>query len=133
VACAVDEFGQRQAAPDVQRAHPLGGVQLVACHGEEIHGERPHVHRDLPHRLGSVRVDEDAALARHGRDLGDRLDGPHLVVGQHEGDQDGVGPEGGGDLPRLDQSVVRDGHLADLEAVAFQVSAHPQDGRMLDG
>jgi hypothetical protein len=61
-ACAVDEFGQRQAAGCSQRAHPLG---RTACglprRGD--HGERPHVHRDLPHRLGSVRVDEDAALA----------------------------------------------------------------------
>ena len=55
---AVYEPLERHAALDVEHAHSLRRVELVAGDGQQVDAELVHVHRDLPDRLGGVRVDD---------------------------------------------------------------------------
>ena len=80
---------QRRAPSDVEGADALGGVELVPCHREEIHAELLHVHRDLAHRLRRIGVQHSAAGAAGRGDVGHRLQGAGLVVGQHQRHQRG--------------------------------------------
>src|SRR5262245_28727989 len=63
LAGAVDDGGERQAAPNVEGAHSLGGVELVARDREQVHAYLLDPRGDLPHRLRGVGVEGDAALA----------------------------------------------------------------------
>ena len=67
------------------------------------------------------------------RDVGDRLDRAHLVVGQHHRDQDRAVRERPLDLGRIHASVAVDGHLHDLEAELLEVVEDVADGVVLDG
>ena len=93
VAAAVDLLGDldaRVAAADVQRADTLGAVDLVAGEREHVDVVLLHVDRDLADGLDGVGVEEDALLVAELADLGDGLDDADLVVGVHDGDEDGL-------------------------------------------
>ena len=66
------------------------------------------------------------------RDLGDRLDRAHLVVGQHDADQDRLGRDGRVDLVGIDPAVAIDGQLHDLEPELLQVADRVADRVVLD-
>ena len=55
-------------------------------------------------------------------DLGDRLDRPDLVVGQHDADQDRAVGQRGLELVRIDPSVPVDGQLDDLEPELLEIA-----------
>ena len=55
---------QARALAHVERAHALGGVELVAAHAVEVDAQRLHVHRDLAQRLHAIHVQRHAGLAR---------------------------------------------------------------------
>ena len=87
VPAAVDQRIEPRARAHVECADPLRGVELVAGDRQQVDAERLDVERQLAHRLRGVCVDEHAALVRHGRDLGDRLNRADLVVGVHHADE----------------------------------------------
>ena len=90
----VQQGRQLPAPADVKRPDPFGGVKFVPRHGEKIHPQFLHVHLDLAHALGGVGMQRHAGLPGDGGDLGDGRQGPGLVVGVHDTDQDGVGGQG---------------------------------------
>jgi hypothetical protein len=49
VARAVDQRVKRGARADIERADALGGIELVAGHGEQVHAELVDVDRHLAH------------------------------------------------------------------------------------
>jgi hypothetical protein len=54
-------------------------------------------------------VDRDAVGVGDAGEFGDGLDGAGLVVGQHEGDQDGVRGDRRGQIVRVGQARAIDG------------------------
>ena len=129
---AVHELFQPDAGPDVQRADALGGVELVAGHGEEIDAEVVHLDGDLADGLGAVAVHQDAAAVGDFGDLRDGLNAADLVIGVHDGDEDGFGSDGLLDLPGVNHAVLVDRQVGGATALAFQVAADFGHGRMLD-
>jgi len=89
VAGSVHEPFEARTPSHVERAHTLRRIDLVPGHGEEIDSQLVHAGGDLPRALGRIRVAESARSVRHGRDLGDGLDGPDLVVRMHHRDENG--------------------------------------------
>jgi hypothetical protein len=66
----------------------------VASDTEQIDAELVHNRRYLADRLGRVGMEEDSALACHGPDLGNRLDGADFVVCVHDADEHGTRRDG---------------------------------------
>ena len=99
----------------------------------EIRPQRLDIEVDVRRRLDRVDVERDA-LARPDprRDLGDRLERPDLVVGEHHGDEDRLVVERRLELVGVDAPVPIDRQLDDLEAELLEVAQRVPDRVMLD-
>jgi hypothetical protein len=105
----------------------------VAGNGEQVDAQCVHVGGDLSHRLGGVGMDENAVLAGDAADLGDRLDGAHLIVGMHDADENGLRRNRPGHIVGIDPAEAVDRNDAHVEALPIQEAAGPEDCPMLDG
>jgi RNA polymerase sigma factor (sigma-70 family) len=125
----------------VGRGGPAGGrvrgargrVHLVADDGQQVHAECVDVHVDGGEGLGRVGVQQDAALAGHGGDLGQRLHGPDLVVGMHHRHEDRARLDGAGEVAGVQAPVGADGHAGDPETVRGELVTGGHRGGVLDG
>ena len=78
------------AAPHVERADSLGGINLVPGNGEDVDLHCLDVHGDLAHGLCGVGEEEGLLLTTDRADLRQGLNHAHFVVGCHDRDQDGL-------------------------------------------
>jgi len=118
---------------DVQRADPLGSLELVGAERHEVGAQRLDVEVDVRRRLDGIDVEQEALARPHARgDLGDRLDRADLVVGEHDRDQDRLVVEGRLELVRVDPAVAIHRQLDDLEAELLEVAERVAHGVMLD-
>ena len=119
------------AAAQVECTDALGAVELVPGERECI--DLPVLDRDgdVADGLHSVRVEEDTALAAERTDGGNRLDGADLVVGRHDGDEEGVRPQGLLDLLGPDAALCVDIEVRHLDTLR-QCLAGMQHGMVLD-
>ena len=102
--------------------------------GQQVDAEFVHTRGDLADGLRGVGVEGDAVLACDVGDLGDRLDGADLVVGVHDGDEDGAGLDRAGDVVGVDQAVAVDRQDGQpVPEPLDEVLAGVEDGRVLDG
>ena len=128
---ALDDAYQGEAPADVQRAHALGAVELVAGQAEHIDVLLLDVDVQMADGLNGVGVEGHARFFTDGADLRDGQDGADLVVGVHGGDKTGVGTDGvlyllGGDVVSLP-----DVQIGDFKALFFQLRQGVQHGVML--
>lgn len=119
------------AAPHVEGADPLGRMELVARYRQEVHAQIVDARRDLPGALRRVGVHERAGRVGDGRDLGDGLNRPDLVVGVHHADEDGVGSDGAPDLLGVDAAQAIDPDHRDLRAQSLEELERLQHGGVL--
>ena len=87
LAAADEERVERRVGAHPERRHAGRAVELVAAQRQPVRPQRRHVDRHLAHRLHRVAEHRHAALAAEGGDLGDRLQGADLVVGEHQRDE----------------------------------------------
>ena len=66
-------------------------------------------------------------------DLGNGLDGAHLIVGVHDGDQRSILPDRGGYILHLDQTLAPHTQQSDLKALPLQLFEGVEDGMVLKG
>ena len=132
---ACDQRRQRQTRADVQRAHALCGVNLMAGDGDHIRAERFCLEGELEKALHGVGVEqrERAEPPRGADHLADGHDGAGLIVDHHHGDENGVGAERlrerlGGDIARLVGLEI-----GDLKAARLQPLHRVQNGVVLHG
>jgi hypothetical protein len=83
---------ERDAFADVEGADALGGVELVAGDGVEI--DEGDGGREFAGGLDAIGVEERAGRAGDGGKGFEVLHGANLIVGVHDGDEDGFGAEG---------------------------------------
>ena len=127
------------AAPQVEEAGALGPAELVRGEAEQVDIQGLDVEWELAGRLDGVGVEGDAAVQGGASpadglgDLGDGLQGAHLVVGEHDVDERGVRVHGVDDGAGADRAFGVDGNVGDLEAEALQIIAGVQGGVMLNG
>ncbi len=133
LAAAVDEVLGPDALAAVECTHTLGAVELVGAHGQHIHAQLLHIHRDGTHSLNGIGVHPDAVLVGDLRDLLDGLDGADLVVGHHDADQCGVGTDGSLHVLRADIALRGGADIRDLETQTLQSGHAVHDGVVLKG
>ena len=102
---ALDDVRERDAAPGVQKADAARAVELVRRAREQVDVHRLHVHGNVADGLHRVRVERDAPLAAERADGLNGLDGADLVVGEHDGHERRVVPDGRGHVLDADDAV----------------------------
>ena len=117
-----------RALLQVERAEPLGTVDLVAGEGRGVDAKGVNVERDLADRLRGVGVHERATLVRDLRELGDRVDRADLVVAVHHRDELGVRSHRLPQIVGVDVTV-----LARLEQRQFMARLAELLGRLENG
>src|SRR5690606_25377939 len=71
------------AIPKVKNAYAFGSIELVRRHAQHIHAKRLNVQFQLPHRLHSIGMEQNAALSCQCRQRRDRRNRTNLVVGEN--------------------------------------------------
>ena len=135
VAAAVNDGGQPHAgfpAPDVEGADAFGAVNLVGGEGGKVNVHLLHVNIHVAHALGGIRVEQHPFLAGDFADLLQRVDGPDLVVGRHQGHQDGLVGDGVGQLIEVNRAVLVHRQEGHLEPPLLQHVAGVQNRLVLD-
>ena len=81
-------------------------MELVGREREHTNLVPLHVDIQMTHGLDRVGMEGNPLLPAYRADLRNGLDGAHLVVGIHDGDQGGILPDGGGHVLGLHQTGV---------------------------
>lgn len=132
VAGAADLGLYLDSLPDVEGTNPLRRIELVAGHRQEVNTEIAHIHRHLADRLRRIGVDRHPAFAAQGRHFSHRLQGTDLVVGQHQGHQNGVVAQGVLHGLRIDPTESVDPHDGQRDAALdLEGEDHLEHRRML--
>ena len=126
------------AFADVEGPDALGGVHLVAGEGEQVHVRElaGEVEGELSGDLGGVGVEEDGrgGLLDNAGEVGDGEDDAGLVVGEHDGDEEGfVGADGADEGRDVEGAGGEDRDVGDGIAAAFELAAGLEDGGVFDG
>src|SRR5438046_7395912 len=87
---------------------------------------------ELGERLHHVAVQQDTTLATYSRNFAHRLNYTCLVVGGHDRNQSGLGPNRASKLINVDDSITRNIQPRHFKAFALlQIFQRVQDGVML--
>src|SRR5208282_1379452 len=117
------QFHSRILPADIKRTDAFGPVKLVGSYGGEVDVLFLDVHWNFSYRLDRVGVEQDAALAADGADLGDGLQHADLVVGEHDRDQDGLVVERALQVVEIDQPVFAYREVGEAVALFLQMLA----------
>ena len=93
-----------------------------------VHLQGLHVDGHVARGLHGVAVEGDLLLPAEGADLRDGLDGADLVVGEHDGHQGGILPDGGFQVRKPHHPVLVHVQQRHLEALFFQLRQGVQHG-----
>ena len=119
--------------PQVERADPLRALELMGGDRQHVGAERLDVDVDVRRRLDGIDSEQHVAMGPHAAtDLGDRLDRPDLVVGEHDRDEDRLVVDRSVELVRIDSPITIDRQLDDLEAEPLEIAERVADGMVLD-
>ena len=132
---AIDDGGKlyaRITPAHVQRADPLGSVNLVCRNRKKINIVLLDVHRDLADRLYAIHGENDAVLLRELRDFRDRIDHADFIIRVHDRDQDRRGLDGLPHILRINTPIPLDRQIRHLKPVLLEVLASVQHGLVLD-
>ena len=91
-----------------------------------------YIDRKLSESLHSIGVEKDSMLFCDGADLFDGLNGSDLVVGEHDGDQDGIRTDSLLQLVEFYNTVLIHIQVGDLKTAFLQILAGMKDSVMLD-
>ena len=130
---ALDEIVDARPFADVQRAHALGAVKLVAGEGKQICVPVVYVDGNGPGGLHCVGVEQHARLPGDLTDLSNGFQRADLVIGGHDGNQGRVVRQRPANVVRGNQTVFVHRQIGDAKAVPFQRAAAVQHCVMLDG
>ena len=100
--------------------------------GEQIDAERFHIGFDFSDRLSGICVTQHTVLVCDPGDLRDGLNGSHLVVGVHHGNQRGRRSNRVPDVVGIDQPKPVDGEPGNFSAQPLDKPTWFQNGGMFD-
>ena len=101
--------------------------------GKQIHLERVDINGDFSGGLHGVGVEINVCFLREAADFFERLDGAELVVGVHDGDENGFGPDGSAQILHIYLSFAIGRQIGDGHALFFEGLAGIEDGFVFDG
>src|SRR5581483_129073 len=124
---------QLGAAAYIERADPLGRVELVPDDREQVHAQVIHVHWYFADRLRRVGVQGDPVAARDVANLGEWLERANLIVGVHDGDERRLRCDGRLHRRWIHHPPLVDRQIGHAEAVTLlEIATGGKHGRMLD-
>ena len=100
--------------------------------GEKVNSQLIYIRFNFPGRLGCIGVKQDLMLFCDSPDFGYGLDGPHLVVGMHDGNQCGIRAYGPGHIFRIYRSQVVYWQNGDFPTLACEVLTYLCHCRMFN-
>ncbi len=127
------EGPQWDAFADVEGADALRCVHFVARDRDQVGAEFAEVDGQFADGLHGVGVEERPAAVGENADGLDRLEDARFVVGEHDGDEGGVGTESFADLVGGDEAFGSWGKVGDVDALLFELLSGVEDGVVLDG
>ena len=136
LSAADDLWLERGTGADVEGTGSPGPVELVSGEGKEVYAEPVYVDSEVGDGLDGVGVDEGAVVYRAdlAGDGGDVVECAYFVVGVHDGDEDCICSDGGGDICGGDAAIRAGGDEGDVgEAVALELLDGVEDGVVFDG
>jgi len=90
------------------------------------------IERQLAGDLHGVGVEESAGGVGDGGERCDGLDDAGLVIGEHDGDEFGVGANGGDEIGRFDEALGSGGEEGDVDVAALERFGCVKDGVVLE-
>src|SRR5277367_6820471 len=120
------------ATANVQRANTFWAVNLVAADGQHVNVVFLHVDRNFAYRLYAVRGEENPVFLGDFADFRDWIDHSNLIVGIHDGNQNGGWADSGFQLIQVDPAIFLHRQIGDFKTVFFQALAGIQHGLVLD-
>ena len=122
LAAAVDQGADLHPLVDVEKTHALGTVNLVGADGEQVDHGLFGADHELSVGLDGVHVKQGGGVlpADQGADVLHRLHCADLIVHVHDGDQDGVRPDGLLQLLKGNVAVAVHGQVGHLKSLFLQ-------------
>lgn len=133
LAAAMLDLPQLGSFADIEGANSLRPIDLVGGHREESAVEASHVNGDLPYGLNSIYVEGNAGAVGNGADRVKGADGADLIVGEHQGDEAGIGADGAGDVFWGDHAGLLNGKIRGFDAEVGQMLTGSESGGVFDG
>ena len=103
-----------------------GQGEQVDVHGLDVNGQ-------VSGSLHGVGMEQHAVLLADCADFRNGLNGAHFVIGKHNRDQAGIGPDGSFHLLRRHQTFAAHVQKGHLEALLLQALQAVENGVMLKG
>ena len=122
---------QPHVAAHKQRARALRRVHLVAGEGKQVAAHLLHVERKLARGLDRIGMEQRAGRVRRVRQLAHRLQDAGLIVGQHDADKLGVGPQRRFQCAHFHHALRRARQKGDLDSALSQLLGGMQHGVVL--
>ncbi len=118
---ALNQIRKLDSFSRIQETDALRAVEFVCGCREQINVVENDIHRNMPHRLHRIGVEQNALGAAEGSDLADGLNRADLIVCKHNRHKAGLIGDGGLHFGRLNDSVLmhrkkRDGKALRLQA-----------------
>ena len=129
---AVEKLPEASATADVESADAFRGVEFVAGERKQIDTQCVDVDGDFSGRLDSVGVEINFVFLGDAADFFERLNCAQLVVGLHDGDENGFGANSLADGPGIDLAFLIDWQVSDVCPLLFQGLAGVKDGFVFD-
>src|SRR5437879_7694851 len=130
---AIEKLAQTRSAADVERADSLGRIQLVAGEGKQIQLKRVDVDGNFSCGLHGIGVEVDVGFFGDAADLLERLNGAKLVVGVHDGDENGFRANGAAQLAEVNQPLAIRRKIGNARALLLEYLASGKHGFVFDG
>src|SRR5258708_40141276 len=92
----------------IQGASPFRAIYFMSAESHQVDTILIHIYRDLAHRLSGIREEDHPMLPGDPADFPDRLDHTDLVIGAHNGNENGSGFDTRLQFRRIDQSLRAD-------------------------
>src|SRR5690606_24549911 len=117
----------RPTSAHPQRTDALSGGRLKAADRAMINPHRVVIYRHLAESLRRIGMEQNPTLLTELSNLGNRLHRPNLVVGHHNGNENGLVVHRLGNLLRMNEAHIVDGQIRHTEAPSLQTLARIQD------
>ena len=128
---ALNQIHQWKAPTDIQRAHALGAVELVAGEAQHIDVLLLHMDVQVSRRLHRVGVEGNSGFPADRADFRNRQDRANLVVGVHGGHQAGIRTDGILHLLGFHIMTLAHIQIGNLKALFFQLFQGMEHGVVL--
>jgi hypothetical protein len=128
---SVEERLKTRSLLNVKCTHPLRSVHFVARDRKRVAADTIDFDGNFCRSLYSVNMEEHAGLCGNLSNFFDWLQHSDFIVGQHDGNQPGIRPQGTAHFVRINQAPAVHGNVSDFSANILKMFTGVKYGVML--